>query len=198
MKRMTWALKDIESITTSSSREQMINLFHSRSVKSRSLNRSAIYNKVMRIRLATTSDKTQVLLLLDELGEEINVKLSNSSRNTEAKKLGGPLFEEIVRRNDTMIFVAEENRKIVGLISLYLLPNMRHGYQRGHIEDIVVARDRRRKGIGTRLIEAVKNYCRKNGIRVIKLDSASALTDAHRFYEKMGGKFTEKMFRFDL
>lgn len=152
----------------------------------------------MRIRFATLRDKAKVLRLLDELGEEISENLGYSPHHTEAKKLGGPMFEEIVRRKDTMIFVAEEKRRIVGLVSLYLLPNMRHGYQRGHIEDVVVGRDQRRRGIGTKLFEAVKNFCRKHGIRVIKLDSALALIEAHQFYEKMGGKYTEKMFRFDL
>lgn len=152
----------------------------------------------MKIRLATINDKTQVLGLLDELGGEIDEKLGYSTHNTEAQKFGGPMFEEIVRRKDTMIFVAEEKSKIVGLVSFYLLPNMRHGYRRGHIEDVVVVRDQRRRGIGTKLFETVKDYCRKNDIRVIKLDSALALSEAHTFYEKMGGTFTEKLFRFDL
>lgn len=152
----------------------------------------------MRVRLAALRDKAKVLRLLDELGEEVNEKLGYSSHNTEAQKLGGPMFEEIVQRKDTRIFVAEEKREILGLVSLYLLPNMRHGYRRGHVEDVVVVRDQRRKRIGTKLFEAVKNYCRNNDIRVIKLDSGLALAEAHRFYEAMGGRFTEKMFRFDL
>src|SRR3989338_3478559 len=84
------------------------------------------------------------------------------------------------------------------LITLYLLPNMRHGWHRGHVEDFVISENSRGKGIGTQLFNAVKKYCKENNIKVIKLDSGVDLIGAHKFYEKNGGKFTEKMFRFDV
>lgn len=152
----------------------------------------------MKVRLAKAQDKDQVLKLLDELGEEINRKIKFSPHNTEAQKIGGPIFEEVISRKDTFLFVAEDNGIIEGVLTFYLLPNMRHGGHRGHVEYLVVGEKYRHKGIGTKLFNEMKNYCRKNGIKVIKLDSGIELTDAHKFYQKMGGKFTEKMFRFDL
>ena len=52
--------------------------------------------------------------------------------------------------------------------------------------------------MGTQLFNAVKDYCRKNNIKVIKLDSGNELTSAHKFYEKNGGRTSERFFRFDL
>lgn len=135
---------------------------------------------------------------MDELGEEINQKRGYSPHNAEASKVGGKMFDEVVSRTDTMIFVAEDNGKLVGLLTFYLLPNLRHGFYGGHVEDVVVSRSHRRKGVGTKLFEALKAYCKAHNISVIKLDSGLELTDAHKFYEKLGGTFTEKMFRFDL
>lgn len=152
----------------------------------------------MKIRFASVKDKEKVLMLLDELGEEVNKKMGFSPHNAEAQKVGGPIFDEIISRKDTLIFVAEENKKLVGLITFYLLPNMRHGWHRGHVEDFVVSKMARGKGIGTQLFNEVKKYCKKNNIKVIKLDSGIDLTGAHKFYEKVGGKFTEKMFRFEI
>lgn len=152
----------------------------------------------MNIRLATKSDKDNILKLMDELGEEVNKVRGYNPHNVEAQKVGGPIFDKIISRKDTLIFVAEENRTLLGLITFYLLPNIRHGWYRGHIEDVVVNKSTRGKGIGSQLFNAVKKYCKENGIKVIKLDSGVDLTDAHRFYEKNGGKFTEKMFRFDI
>lgn len=152
----------------------------------------------MKIRFATKNDKESVLKLLDELGEEVNKKMGYSPHNAEAQKVGGPVFDEIISRKDTLIFVAEDNNKLIGLITFYLLPNIRHGWHRGHIEDFIVSETARGKGIGTQLFNAVKKYCRENNIKVIKVDSGVDLTGAHRFYEKNGGKFTEKMFRFDI
>jgi len=152
----------------------------------------------MIIRFAAKDDKEQVLKLLDELGEEVNKKMGFSPHNAEAQKVGGPMFDEIVSRKDTLIFVAEEKGRLLGLVTFYLLPNMRHGWRRGHIEDAVVSESARGQGVGSQLFDAVKKYCRDNNIKVIKLDSGVDLVEAHKFYEKNGGKFTEKMFRFDL
>lgn len=47
-------------------------------------------------------------------------------------------------------------------------------------------------------MKAIIAYCKKSKIKVIKLDSVLELEEAHRFYEKHGGKHTEKMYRFDI
>ncbi len=152
----------------------------------------------MTIRFATSEDKDSVLRLLDELGEELNKMMGHSPHNAEAQEVGGQVFDEIMSRKDTLIFIAEEDGKLTGLVTFYILPNIRHDWYRGHIEDFIVSKAVRGKGIGSQLFDAVKKYCKENNIRVIKLDSGVELTDAHRFYEKNGGKFTEKMFRFDI
>lgn len=145
----------------------------------------------MSVRLATASDKQQVLTLFDELSLLFRAKDIPS-------EVGGDIFDEIVQRVDTKIFVAEDNGRLIGLVTLYLLPNIRHGWHRGHIEDFFTTAVYRRRGIGTKLFAVVKEYCRKHNIKVIKLDSEKNLLNAHAFYEKNGGVFTEKMFRFDL
>jgi GNAT superfamily N-acetyltransferase len=145
----------------------------------------------MNVRLATTQDKKQVLALLDEFSSMFKAKEIPS-------QVGGAIFDEIMSRKDTKIFVADEKGHLQGLATLYLLPNIRHGWHRGHIEDFFVTNAVRRKGVGTHILSFVKDYCRKNHITVIKLDSGNELTDAHAFYEKNGGKTTEKFFRFDI
>ena len=151
----------------------------------------------MKVRFARAADKKYVLKLLDEIGNELNKKRgTKDSKN--AQKQGGTLFDEIVGRKDTMIFLAVDKEKIVGVANFYLLPNIRHGWHRGHIEDFVVSGKMRRKGVGSVLMDAIKAYCMKNKIKVIKLDSGLELKEAHKFYEKHGGRHTEKMYRFDL
>lgn len=152
----------------------------------------------MTIRFANKDDKASVLVLMDELDEEIYRKRGQTDHKGTASQLGGEIFDEIVARPDTFILVAEENNKLVGLLNFYLLPNIKHGYHRVHVEDVVVTSHFRRKGVGTALFQALKKYCKENNVSVIKLDSGLELPDAHKFYEKLGGTFTEKMFRFDL
>jgi len=145
----------------------------------------------MTIRIATAQDKDNVLKLFDEFSCLLKAKDVPSEK-------GSSIFDEIVSRNDTKIFIAEEDGHVLGLATLYLLPNIRHGWHRGHIEDFFVTMENRGKGVGTQLFNGVKEYCSNNGVKVIKLDSGNELTNAHKFYEKNGGQTTERFFRFDL
>jgi GNAT superfamily N-acetyltransferase len=143
------------------------------------------------IRLATPEDKSRVLNLFDQFSSFLG------SSDTPSK-IGGPLFDEIVAGPNTMIFVAEDDDQLVGLATFYLLPNIRHAWHRGHIEDLFVSPSIQGKGIGSAIFSAVKDYCHEHNIHVIKLDSGNELTAAHRFYEKQGGRTSERFFRFDL
>ena len=151
----------------------------------------------MKIRFATIKDKKKCLMLLDELGAEVSRK-NGMQKISEDTKQSGKIFNEVTRRKDTKIFVAEEKGEIIGLVTFYMLPNIRHGWHRGHIEDFVVSKKMRGKRIGSSLMKAVTDYCKKNKIKVMKLDSGLELKEAHKFYEKHGGKHTEKMYRFDI
>ena len=147
----------------------------------------------MNIRLAQSKDGGKILGLLDELLEEAMGKhVDQDSKPRMA------LFAKTLSREDIKMFIAEENGEVVGFINFFILPVVRRGANFGHVEDLVISKSLRGKGVGTELMKEVINYCKANNINVIKLDSGIELTQAHKFYEKMGGKFTEKMFRFDL
>lgn len=145
----------------------------------------------MIVRIANQQDKDQVLKLFDEFSRFFNASDTPS-------EIGGEIYDEVIRREDTMIFVAEESNQLIGLATFYILPNIRHGWHRGHVEDFFITDSMRGKGVGTKIFDAMKEYCREKNIKVIKLDSAIELEETHAFYEKNGGKFTEKMFRFDI
>lgn len=152
----------------------------------------------MNIRFATKEDKEQVLDLLDELIKEVNLQSGKPPKFSSGRESQGKLYDEILQRDDVKIFVVEENGKLLAVADLFILPIMRRGYNYGHIEDFVVTKNTRGKGVGTQLMNAIKDYCREHSIKVIKLTTALELTSAHKFYEKQEGKFTEKMYRFDL
>jgi len=145
----------------------------------------------MNIRFATQKDKKQIFKLLDEFS------LLRKAKDIPSV-VGGKIFDEVISKKDAKIFVAEKNSKLIGTVTLHLLPNIRHGYYQGYLEHFFVTKDWRSKGIGTALFETVKDYCRKNNISVIKLHSGNELKDAHKFYEAQGGKTTERFFRFDI
>ena len=152
----------------------------------------------MKIRLANLDDRDSVLLLLDELIAEVNKRSGKPAKLHDGQIKREKIFEELINKQDVKIFVAEEESRLVGIADLFIVPIMRRGYYQGHIEDFIVAEKARGKGVGTKIMNAIKEYCKENNINVIKLTSGFELEDAHKFYEKHGGMHTEKMFRFNL
>ncbi len=152
----------------------------------------------MEIRLATIKDCKQVISLLDELMLEAcrlnkQTPISHTENGVREK-----FYQEEIQRKDIKIFVAEENKKVVGMAELFIVPILRRGYYQGVIETFVVTENLRGEGIGSKLIQAVFKYCKEKKITVLKLTSDINMKDAHNFYKKHGGKYTEKLFRFKL
>lgn len=153
----------------------------------------------MQVRLATKSDKAELLKLVDQLSLEILSNNKTAKQNPKgAQQNGGQIFDELIARKDTEIFVAEDSGILLGVATFYILPNIRHGHRWAHIDDFVVDKSARGQGVGSKIFEYIRNYCRKNNIKVIKLESGYELEPAHKFYEKLGGKSTDRMFRFDI
>ena len=153
----------------------------------------------MKIRFAKQKDKKDVLRLLDELIACANKYYREEKRKYKAEnEVRGTIYNEAIKRGDIKIFVVEENGKLIGMAELFIVPILRRGYHQGVVETFVITETLRGRGIGSKLFQTIKDYCKRNNIKVIKLTSSIELTDSHRFYEKHGGKFTEKLFRFDL
>lgn len=152
----------------------------------------------MNIRFATINDEDEILALLDELIKQANLKSGSPLTSQEKKEARSSQYKILLQREDVKIFVAQEGDKLIGVSDLFIIPIMRRGYYQGHIEDFVVTEKMRGKGIGSSLLEEIKNYCKKRSIKVIKLTTDINFEEAQEFYEKNGGEFTEKMYRFDL
>lgn len=152
----------------------------------------------MTIRLAKVEDREEVFSLLDQLIAEVNRTSGKPPKTHAGTEARSEIFNNILQREDILIFVAEENGKLIAMTELFIVPVIRRGYYQGILESFVVTKDLRGKGIGSQLLKEVMKYCKEKKIKVIKLTSGNDLIDAHKFYEKHGAKFTEKMFRFDL
>lgn len=151
----------------------------------------------MEIRFAEEKDKENILKILDELIDEVNKKMG-STKGHKSNEERYVMYEEMLQREDIKIFIAEENGKLVGVAELFIVPILRRGYYQGVIESLVVTKNMRGQGVGSALVKEIINYCKKNNLPVIKVNSGNELTEAHKFYERHGGKFKEKLFRFDL
>ena len=151
------------------------------------------------IDFATKNDFEEVDKLLSEISEAIvsvGNKWSNYKVNSAKEKRYSTYTSLINGQN--RLFIARFGAQIIGCINLQLVQNIRHGWIRGHIEEVVVKSEFRVKGVGTKLLNAVKDYCKKNDIKVIKLMCGKQLLDAHKFYEKNGFSSLDIGYRLEL
>jgi glucosamine-phosphate N-acetyltransferase len=98
----------------------------------------------MQIRKANQDDLKEILDLLDQL--------SPSSENPDIEKLGS-ILEKITKDENYYLCVVEEDKKIIGTGTLLIQMNLSHnGHPYAHIENIVVDKHHRKKGIGKFII----------------------------------------------
>jgi GNAT superfamily N-acetyltransferase len=99
--------------------------------------------------------------------------------------------QEILKRTKTYpffkIYVAVLNEEIIGTLELVIMDNLaHHGIPSGIIEDVVVAEQHQRKGIGKAMMIHALKTCKEIGCYKVALSSNLKRGDAHQFYESLG------------
>jgi GNAT superfamily N-acetyltransferase len=107
-------------------------------------------------------------------------------------------IEATIAGEDSVLLVAEHRGELVGFASAYIdLESIRYG-RRCWVEDLAVDPGRRSEGIGKALLDAAKDWARERGATHLELDSGTARTDAHRFYEREDPAWTGKQYAWEL
>ena len=133
----------------------------------------------MILRKATEKDKEKVA--------EVLLELLNVDNIEEAEKS----FLKEINKGDNYI-LAEENGKILGLVSWIMHGRPKHGLV--ELYHIVTLKGGRGKGTGRKLFESMmkdieKAYKKHDAnVRKVFLLTRSTNKDAHAFYEKLGFK----------
>jgi len=96
----------------------------------------------------------------------------------------------LLESEDAIVFVARYNGKVVGMCSIQILISTAEGGKVGILEDLVVDRDFRCKGIGTKLLLEAERYCKENGLLRLSLLADKDNIRALEFYKSRGWKFT--------
>lgn len=126
----------------------------------------------MEIRRITLNDLDRVFELLNELYEN---------------KLKYEIFERIykLKLNDenSYYIIAIEDNKIIGVLTSELQVKLHRAKKQSFIEDLIVDKDHRSKGVGKALLENAVEYAKNNDCEVIELTSYIKNENAHKFYE---------------
>jgi ribosomal protein S18 acetylase RimI-like enzyme len=137
------------------------------------------------IRRAEFSDIPDLVELLKELFSiEVDFEF-----NAGLQEQG--LFMMLQSPETRCIMVAEVNQQVVGMCTGQLVVSTAKGGFSGLVEDLVINQKYRRKGLGSRLLEAVEKWCNSSGAKRIQLLADKNNTKALAFYEKCNWQKTD-------
>lgn len=129
---------------------------------------------MVRIRAAGEEDRLVVQELLDQLGyvftaEEVQARLN------------------LLAVSDTdPVLLATQDGQVVGLIAMHFATMLHQREPVAKVTALVVRDGVRGAGIGKALVNAGGNLARQSGCGVLELTTASARTEAHAFYRRLG------------
>ena len=133
----------------------------------------------MKIRKATKKDKKRISELYYQLHPI-------EEKGNKEKGLLVPIEKSIM---NPILLVAEENRKIVGLIWAHF---MQYGFFKyGSIDELFVEEDSRGKGIGSKLIEEAVKKLQKMKAKIILVGTEKENKEAIKLYQKVGFELGE-------
>ncbi|MBP5533897.1 MAG: GNAT family N-acetyltransferase [Alphaproteobacteria bacterium] len=102
---------------------------------------------------------------------------------------------ETIDNKDAVLFVAEENKNILGYLILYIQKYPDCFFmdtRKGFIGSVGVDENYRGKGIGTKLLKAAETYLKKNDIFVFETDVFVFNKGAEKLYNRFGFKDIKK------
>lgn len=107
------------------------------------------------------------------------VVFENEEQISENNQLG-----KLLSNPDFMVFVAKQNNKVLGGLTIYVLHRYFGAKPVAYIYDIAVSPDFQGKGLGKALIAEVCKYCKENGCEDAYVEAESDGIEALNFYRK--------------
>ncbi|TPL47490.1 GNAT family N-acetyltransferase [Mesorhizobium sp. B2-4-6] len=147
------------------------------------------------IRKAREADIAAIVAMLadDALGqarEDAGLPLSRAYLDAFAAIDGDP---------NQFLAVMTDGDDVIGTLQITFIAGLSlRGSQRGLIEAVRIAAERRGEGLGQRLLEWAIDKCRERGCRVAQLTTNKSRLDAHRFYERLGLKASHIGYKLEL
>jgi glucosamine-phosphate N-acetyltransferase len=111
------------------------------------------------------------------------------------KNKANEILKKIKQNPNHIIYVAIDNKKIVGSTTLLIEQKFIHdGGLVGHIEDVVVRKDYEGKGIGIKLVTSMLERAKEKNCYKTILDCKD---DVKQFYERIGFKRESNGMRYE-
>lgn len=99
---------------------------------------------------------------------------------------------EKIKRNDGVIYVAQYNNKIIGIVAGIILKQSKLDQldfsvtKSGRVLELFIEEKYRNKQIGKKLMDKIEQYFRNAHCDIIRIEVFEPNIGAHRFYKKLG------------
>lgn len=98
------------------------------------------------------------------------------------KRPDAAYLQTLLSRDNFLVIVATAQDKIVGGLTVYLLPQYYSAKTQAYIYDFAVAPAYHRQGIGRQLMQFFAEYCRRNGFETAFVQADEEDAHALEFY----------------
>lgn len=122
-------------------------------------------------------DKLLTLLIRDEKKYDSNINEEFVVEN---------FYENIINKDCNIIYVAEEDNKIVGYLYGYIKENDVTLENTAVLDALYVIDEYRNKGVATSLVNGFKSWSRENNARYIEVQVLNKNIDAFNLYKMLG------------
>lgn len=141
----------------------------------------------MKIVRAQKKHKDIILETYDLFKDTIN-KLDgkHEAPSTRARDNSSEMYNHVLNLESGRLFLALDDDTCIGLVSIYLLPQIRKGKFGAEIEEMFVVEDHHGKGVAQELIRTAMDWVRTHDVAEIRLASGLNFHRAHAFYKKIG------------
>jgi GNAT superfamily N-acetyltransferase len=120
--------------------------------------------------------------------EELMAELIESVNNGECFdiRIVSENCKTLLSDANSHILVAETGETVVGLINFAVRKTLLHSGLSGLIDELIVTKSHRGKGVGKRLVYAAAEKCEQLGCCEIEVSTEFTNTNAREFYKKCG------------
>ena len=89
-------------------------------------------------------------------------------------------------RDDAGAFLAEDDGAVVGVVTWFLFPGLYHAAHCATVDEAIVTRAHRGRGIGTALLRRTRAQLEDLGVAEIGISTGLENEDAQRLYRRLG------------
>jgi len=118
----------------------------------------------------------QLLLLFEEVFEMKDHQIPDDT-----------YLQQLLDNEGFLVLVALDGDDVVAGLTAHTIPSYYYTSSEMYLYDLAVKSEFQRKGIGTQLLEALKDYCREKGYKELFVQADEADTHALEFYRSTGG-----------